>query len=241
MRGDERSLLGEPRPPLQGEPLQISMRHLRRLQQGVPERGVSARRDVSAPLRSGCFTWPARLHDGVRYGDVLTRSRPRALQTKVPRTVAVRTCHVQPGRLVTSGERATRGSLVALSLVLYACHAPRAGENARLATLQRADSSLDRAMVVIHGGTLARGRSGGRPDEAPRHEVVVSDFAIDETLVTRRAFAAFVKRTHYVTTAERLGFGKTGPGSESPGRRFNGRSGRRRPTTPRSCATTRRS
>lgn len=62
-------------------------------------------------------------------------------------------------------------------------------------------------MVTIHGGTLVRGRAGGRPDEAPRHEVVVSDFEMDATMVTRRAFAAFVDRTGYATTAERIGFG----------------------------------
>jgi sulfatase modifying factor 1 len=62
-------------------------------------------------------------------------------------------------------------------------------------------------MVHIHGGTLVRGRAGGRPDEAPRHEVLVNDFDLDETLVTRCAFAAFVERTGYVTNAERLGFG----------------------------------
>jgi sulfatase modifying factor 1 len=61
--------------------------------------------------------------------------------------------------------------------------------------------------VAIGGGTLVRGRADGRPDEAPRHEVVLSAFFIDQTLVTRAAFAAFVAKTHYITTAERNGFG----------------------------------
>jgi len=62
-------------------------------------------------------------------------------------------------------------------------------------------------MVHVPGGVLTRGRAGGRPDEAPRHQVAVSDFDIDATLVTRGAFAAFTQRTGYVTRAERLGFG----------------------------------
>jgi formylglycine-generating enzyme required for sulfatase activity len=62
-------------------------------------------------------------------------------------------------------------------------------------------------MVAVGEGGLVRGHEGGRPDEAPRHEVIVSGFLIDETLVTRAAFAAFVERTGYVTTAEHIGFG----------------------------------
>ncbi len=62
-------------------------------------------------------------------------------------------------------------------------------------------------MIPIHGGRLTRGRAGGRRDEAPQHVVIVSDFAIDATLVTVGAFRAFATRTGYVTSAERLGFG----------------------------------
>jgi formylglycine-generating enzyme required for sulfatase activity len=62
-------------------------------------------------------------------------------------------------------------------------------------------------MVHLRGGTFVRGRFGGRRDESPPHVVTVHAFAIDATLVTRRAFAAFVARTGYVTTAERIGFG----------------------------------
>lgn len=43
----------------------------------------------------------------------------------------------------------------------------------------------------------------GRPDEYPAHKVHVSGFWIDEHEVTNKQFAAFVKATGYVTTAEK--------------------------------------
>lgn len=60
--------------------------------------------------------------------------------------------------------------------------------------------------ILVHGGTFLRGREDGRADEAPRHEVLVSDFWLDETLVTRQAFDRFVATTHHVSTAEQVGF-----------------------------------
>jgi formylglycine-generating enzyme required for sulfatase activity len=96
---------------------------------------------------------------------------------------------------------ARRGAAAVAAALVFSCgsghvRAPEAPREVRGAD-----------MIAIHGGTLVRGHASGRPDEAPRHEVVVSDFEIDRTLVTRAAFAAFVERTGYVTTAERLGFG----------------------------------
>lgn len=63
-------------------------------------------------------------------------------------------------------------------------------------------------MVLVPGGAFVRGRDRApRRDEAPAHEVFVRAFAVDRTLVTRAAFARFVERTGYVTTAERVGLG----------------------------------
>lgn len=59
----------------------------------------------------------------------------------------------------------------------------------------------------MRGGTLERGHEGGRADEAPRHRVGVSDFYLDETLVTRAEFQAFVRDTHHVTAAQHAGYG----------------------------------
>lgn len=62
-------------------------------------------------------------------------------------------------------------------------------------------------MVWIEAGQHSRGRDTGRPDERPRHDVIVSGFFIDEALVSVEDFAAFVAATHHRTSAERLGFG----------------------------------
>lgn len=63
-------------------------------------------------------------------------------------------------------------------------------------------------MVTIPEGTFERGRAqSSRRDETPVHRVHVSAFRIDETLVTRAAFARFVAETGYVTSAERAGIG----------------------------------
>jgi len=43
----------------------------------------------------------------------------------------------------------------------------------------------------------------GRADEYPVHQVQVKGFWMDETEVTNAQFAAFVKATGYVTTAEK--------------------------------------
>lgn len=60
-------------------------------------------------------------------------------------------------------------------------------------------------MVAIPGGTFKMGadNSQARPDELPKHSVLVDPFWMDATEVTNRQFATFVKATGYVTTAER--------------------------------------
>jgi len=97
--------------------------------------------------------------------------------------------------------RATRGyAVLSVTLGLSSC-------STSPTTPLAVPVAPETAMVAVHGGLLTRGRAGGRHDEAPRHEVWVSDFRVDATLVTRAAFADFVRRTGYVTTAERIGFG----------------------------------
>jgi formylglycine-generating enzyme len=94
--------------------------------------------------------------------------------------------------------------VLALAVLALAC--TRGPEP--LVTSARVDPARREAkQILVRGGTLVRGREGGRADEAPRHEVLVSDFWLDETLVTRSAFDDFVRATHHVSTADRLGYG----------------------------------
>lgn len=62
-------------------------------------------------------------------------------------------------------------------------------------------------MVWIPAGEYLMGASekdtAARSDEHPAHKVGVDGFWVDETEVTNAQFAAFVKATSYVTTAER--------------------------------------
>lgn len=61
-------------------------------------------------------------------------------------------------------------------------------------------------MVWIAGGDFIMGTdtdAQARPDEKPAHKVHVEGFYMDETEVTNAQFAAFVKATGYITTAEK--------------------------------------
>lgn len=60
-------------------------------------------------------------------------------------------------------------------------------------------------MVWIPGGTFKMGADNEQAsaDEYPKHMVTVSGFWMDRTEVTNAQFAAFVRATGYVTTAER--------------------------------------
>ena len=62
-----------------------------------------------------------------------------------------------------------------------------------------------KGMVFIAGGNFMMGADNKQAsqDEYPKHKVTVSGFWMDETEVTNAQFAAFVKATGYVTTAEK--------------------------------------
>ena len=66
------------------------------------------------------------------------------------------------------------------------------------------DTSL-RNMVLIPGGSFDMGGDNDQADkdEYPKHKVTVDSFYMDITEVTNAQFAAFVKSTGYITTAER--------------------------------------
>ncbi|MGC4089002.1 MAG: SUMF1/EgtB/PvdO family nonheme iron enzyme [Polyangiaceae bacterium] len=74
--------------------------------------------------------------------------------------------------------------------------------------LSPASAYAEATMVHVAAGSFTRGHDhGARRDETPAQRVHLSSFEIDATLVTRSAFAGFVQRTGYVTSAERRGFG----------------------------------
>ncbi len=62
-----------------------------------------------------------------------------------------------------------------------------------------------KGMVWIPGGEFMMGSNNrlAKQNEQPAHKVYVDSFWIDQTDVTNAQFAAFVKATGYVTTAER--------------------------------------
>ncbi len=68
-----------------------------------------------------------------------------------------------------------------------------------------AESAAHKGMVWVAGGTFRMGADNKQAlaDEYPKHAVTVGGFWIDITEVTNAQFAAFVKATGYVTTAER--------------------------------------
>jgi formylglycine-generating enzyme len=58
-------------------------------------------------------------------------------------------------------------------------------------------------MVRIEGGRFRMGSDRFYPEEAPVREVRVDDFWIDAYAVTNAAFSQFVRKTGYITVAER--------------------------------------
>ncbi|MGI9369602.1 MAG: formylglycine-generating enzyme family protein [Ruegeria sp.] len=58
-------------------------------------------------------------------------------------------------------------------------------------------------MVWVPGGTFAMGSNDHYPEEAPVHNVTVDGFWMDKYSVTNNRFGQFVKKTGYVTVAER--------------------------------------
>ena len=59
------------------------------------------------------------------------------------------------------------------------------------------------AMAWIEGGTFAMGSERFYPEEAPVRDVAVDGFWMDERTVTNAEYAEFVRKTGYVTVAER--------------------------------------
>lgn len=67
--------------------------------------------------------------------------------------------------------------------------------------------AADSDMVLIPGGQAHIGSDRSKPDEAPAFTVAVAAFELDRTPVTVEAFSRFVKRSGFVSEAEKLGSG----------------------------------
>jgi formylglycine-generating enzyme len=68
------------------------------------------------------------------------------------------------------------------------------------------DRTLGRMVSIPRGAFRMGNDASARPVERPAHEVSVDPFRMDEHEVTNRQFAAFVRKTGYVTMAEERGF-----------------------------------
>ncbi len=68
-------------------------------------------------------------------------------------------------------------------------------------------------MIRIEGGSFTIGSDDHYPEEAPAHKVSVDAFWIDPTPVTNRQFKYFVRKTGYVTLAEKRPNPKDYPGA----------------------------
>ena len=86
----------------------------------------------------------------------------------------------------------------------------RFGITAKKATVSgkqsiKTDLPVREGMVWVAGGSFLMGADNeqGRRDEYPKHKVKVNGFFMDMTEVTNEQFAAFVKATGYITTAEK--------------------------------------
>src|SRR5262249_32723899 len=86
------------------------------------------------------------------------------------------------------------------------------GHPRRVRTFPAGDSTLGAGagkgeamdgMVRIPGATFLMGSDGHYPEEAPAHQVTVGGFWMDAGPVTNREFGRFVRKTGYVTVAER--------------------------------------
>jgi formylglycine-generating enzyme required for sulfatase activity len=93
------------------------------------------------------------------------------------------------------------GQSLALIIMLAACNQPaKQKDHAVPPVVEQLNP-----MQLVPGGEFEMGADddSGQPDEYPRHLVKIDSFWMDEHEVTNAEFAAFVKATGYITTAEK--------------------------------------
>jgi sulfatase modifying factor 1 len=70
------------------------------------------------------------------------------------------------------------------------------------------DSKAPPGMILVPGGTFRMGRDHSpHLEEGPAHDVTLSPFFLDETLVTVADYRRYVEATGHVSVAEKLGYG----------------------------------
>lgn len=131
--------------------------------------------------------------------------------------VVVAGCHEKPAQIAlavrTEKQAITceshipaRFAVAREEVATYPGVSARSGKEARaeVAAAARADASHP-GMTWIEGGTFQMGADNRQAseDEYPKHQVTVSGFWMDRTEVTNAQFAAFVRATGYITTAEK--------------------------------------
>lgn len=94
------------------------------------------------------------------------------------------------------------GQALALIIMLAACNNQPAKQKDH--TIPPVVEQLN-PMQLVPGGEFEMGADddSGQPDEYPKHLVKIDSFWMDEHEVTNAEFAAFVKATGYITTAEK--------------------------------------
>jgi formylglycine-generating enzyme required for sulfatase activity len=75
-------------------------------------------------------------------------------------------------------------------------------DDPKTAEMKVDQSSPDKTMLWIPGGTFQMGSNDHYPEEAPAHTATVEGFWIDKHTVTNAQFANFVEATGHVTLAE---------------------------------------
>ncbi len=107
------------------------------------------------------------------------------------------------------------GLIAVLGSLIFACTSPEADQKTTTepsqTTIKPPQSNPSSGegppgMVWIPGGIFTMGAldndQEARPDERPAHQVQVDGFWMDVTEITNEQFAAFVRATGYITTAE---------------------------------------
>jgi sulfatase modifying factor 1 len=111
------------------------------------------------------------------------------------------------------------GIVIALAAVLDGCDDTRRhADSTTSAATAAAAPIVVPDMVLLPGGEFLMGTDTGKPNEAPRHAVVLRPFFIDKTDVTVAEFGRFVAATGYKTTDEKDGFGEVFDLTTDPGK-----------------------
>lgn len=110
------------------------------------------------------------------------------------------------GLMTSCGDQQVTKSFVTDSAADSATVPSRFGDDkSGTAVTSEEQSGSKKGMVLIPGGTYSMGGDNEQAseDEFPKHRVKIDAFWMDVTEVTNEQFAAFVRATGYITTAEK--------------------------------------